>query len=501
MTTGLTHTFEINLANSLGTSDAIYIVYPENFQGVMPNTCSISSYSCYVFPTRRWVVLFPTTTIAAGPKILNIANMNNPFYSKPYSLYFKVTVARSGAVADVYFIEQNPFTPVSYAFTNSAVATSLSVQTTQTPNMYLRNYANTVIFTISNIFSDSRIKAIYVKAPADVSVWDTTYCNASITNTQSFNYPLRFTCIVDPNTPNFLRLTLDTDMSTYSTTWATMSIRLHAKFTLIDFPTPPILYSTPAVTSGAFYVYSSMNATSSSELYYMSQCSVTVTISQNQVPIISVINFNTQSFANRLARVNNKQVFYLLFKPLVGVTMGSVVFTIPSEFNYPGVFSLDKCLMIGRTTEAQPNCKLSRFQGQTLVTLTPDNYDNNVKIFQIGSVEQSNWFTAPNLPGDFYNMNVAVYADNGTLVTKQTRNISPVYGRNLDIPSIVVNNVQDYQTTFATYDIRFVTGDLQIPPGAPTTATTQTSELQFIFENFNGMNPTNVFSNDLGTGL
>jgi hypothetical protein len=250
----------------------------------------------------------------------------------------------------------------------------------------LRNYANTVVFTISNIFSDSRIKALYIKAPADVTVWDPTYCNASITNSQNFNYPLRFICIVDPATPNFLRLTLDADMNAYSASWATMSIRLHAKFTLIDFPTSPILYSTSPVTSGAFYVYSSMNATSSSELYYMSQCSVTVSISQNQVPIISVINFNTQSFANRLARVNNKQVFYLLFKPLVGVTMGSVVFTIPSEFNYPGVFSLDKCLMIGRTTETQSNCKLSRFQGQTLVTLTPDNYDNNVKIFQIGSV-------------------------------------------------------------------------------------------------------------------
>lgn len=157
--------------------------------------------------------------------------------------------------------------------------------------------------------------------------------------------------------------------------------------------------------------------------------------------------------------------------------------------------------MIGRTTVPQGNCKLGRSQGQTLVTLVPNNYDNQVKIFQIGTVLQSNWFTAPNLPGDFYNMNVAIYSNTGTLIAKQTRNISPVYGRFFDIPSMTIKNVQDAGSKLAVYDISFVTGDLQIPPGTLTTATTQTSELRFIFENFDGMNPTNVFSNDLGTGF
>jgi hypothetical protein len=446
----------------------------------MPLTCAVSSFSCYVFPTRRWVVLLPTGSISAGLLTLSITSMNNGYYSKSYSTYFKVTVARGSAVGDIYNIDQPAFTPVPYTFANSSVATSVAVQTTQTPSMYLRNYANTVIFSISNIFSDGRAKAIYIKAPADVTSWDPSYCNASITNTSNFNYPLRFICTVDPD-PAFLRLTLDEDMASFSAIWAIMTIRLHAKFTLANFPTTPTLYQTAAVNSGAFQVFSSSNATSSSSLYYISQCSVVVSISQNQVPVISVINFNTQSFANRLARVNNKEVFYLLFKPLVDVTLGKIVFTIPSQFNYPGVFSLDNCLMIGRTTSTQTSCQLSRYQGQTLVTLTPDIYDNNVKIFQVGSVDKANWFTAPSLPGDFYEMNVAVYAANGTLVSKQTRSISPVYGDSFDIPSIVVKNVQDQSTTFATYDLRFITGNLQIPPGAVTTATTQTSELQFIF--------------------
>lgn len=154
LTTGLTHTFTLTLTASIGTSDAIYIVYPENFQGLMPSDCSVTSYYCYVFPTRRWVVLFPTTTISSGLKTLSITSMNNPYYAQPYSLYFLVTVARSNALGDTYKILQGGFTPVSYSFQNTSISTSMSVVTTQTPSMYLRNYANTVIFTINNIFSD-----------------------------------------------------------------------------------------------------------------------------------------------------------------------------------------------------------------------------------------------------------------------------------------------------------------------------------------------------------
>jgi hypothetical protein len=147
----------------------------------------------------------------------------------------------------------------------------------------------------------------------------------------------------------FLRITLDKyDFSTYDPAWGLMSILVHAKFTLADFSTPPTLYLTSAVPSGAFYAYSSVNASSSSSLYYMSKTSVTISISQNQVPIISTINFNQQSFADRSAKVGNKEVFYLLFKPIVNVVIGSIVFTIPSQFNYPGVFQFDNCQMIGR---------------------------------------------------------------------------------------------------------------------------------------------------------
>jgi hypothetical protein len=88
-------------------------------------------------------------------------------------------------------------------------------------------------------------------------------------------------------------------MPTFSNSWGLLNIRLHAKFTLADFSPSPTLYVTAALTSNSFYAYSSVNAADSSSIYYMSQSSATVSISQNQVPVISVINFNTKSFSDR----------------------------------------------------------------------------------------------------------------------------------------------------------------------------------------------------------
>ena len=235
--------------------------------------------------------------------------------------------------------------------------------------------------------------------------------------------------------------------------------------------------------------------------YYLSETTQTIQISQHQVPIISDITFDEDSFAYRVARVNNKEVFYMLLKPRQNVEIAQMVFSIPIEFEYPGVFEHDNCFMIGREREDQTHCKQSRENGVTLIKVVPDNYNNEVKIIQLGSADTPNWFTAPSLPGNFYNMTVELYGTDGQLLEKQTIDISPVYGEYFDIPSIVLNNIRDGAIAESVYDLTFVTGSLQIPPGAATTATTLTSELRFIFESYNPAEPTNVFAEDLGTGL
>ena len=152
------------------------------------------------------------------------------------------------------------------------------------------------------------------------------------------------------------------------------------------------------ITSGSFYVYGSVNTSSVDPKYYLSETSTTIQISQHQVPIISDITFNQDSFAHRVARVNNKEVFYLLLKPTpatAGQTIGELVFETPVEFDYPGIFEHDNCFMIGRSKEPQTVCKQSREGGKTLIKIIPQNYDNDVKIIQLGSILQQNWFTAP----------------------------------------------------------------------------------------------------------
>ena len=87
-----------------------------------------------------------------------------------------------------------------------------------------------------------------------------------------------------------------------------------------------------------------------------------MSISQHLVPIISDITFDQKSFAYRVAKVNSKEVFYLLLNPTVNITqpIGQIIFTIPEQFGYPGVFSLDDCYMLGRTKYDQYSCQQSR---------------------------------------------------------------------------------------------------------------------------------------------
>jgi len=143
----------------LTTAGIIYIVYPENFQGVMPYDCSATnSFTCVSFPTRRWIVLYPGTTYSGATVTVAIWSMQNGYYAEAYDPKIKITVARPNAIGDVFYITLSPLNPITSGI-------SMTIDATQTPQIWLRNYANSAIFYINNIFNDDRIKAIYVKAP------------------------------------------------------------------------------------------------------------------------------------------------------------------------------------------------------------------------------------------------------------------------------------------------------------------------------------------------
>lgn len=278
--TSINHQLQFITTATISTSDVIYIVYPENFQGVMPSLCSASNYNCYAFPKPRWIVLIPTTTVITGSGTLTInlvTYMNNAYFIQAYSLYIKVTVSRgSGGVADVYDILQSPHITIKRSMT-SGIATSMTIATTQTPNIWLRNYANTAIFTLQNIFMDGRITSIYLTAPADVISWDANYCNATLTSTIVNTYPLRFYCRVFVENTTFPVLQIvpePQDLANYAAnanTWDDLGVSVHAKFTIAAFSAgQPILYTTAPVTSGTFNAYGSVNSSSSDPRYYLS---------------------------------------------------------------------------------------------------------------------------------------------------------------------------------------------------------------------------------------
>jgi hypothetical protein len=117
-----------------------------------------------------------------------------------------------------------------------------------------------------------------------------------------------------------------------------------------------------------------------------------------------------------------------------------------------------------------------------------------VRIIQLANLNESNWFTVPMYPGDFYNMTIEMYGADGTLLEKQTANLSDIWGENLAISGLNFVNGLDSMTQ-EICDFTFVVGSTDVPPGYRATGTNMSTEIQFIFENVDG------FNSDIGTGL
>lgn len=84
--------------------------------------------------------------------------MKNGYFAQSFDPRIKITVARPTVVGDVFYISLTALTPITSGI-------SMTISATQTPQIWLRNYANSAIFYINYIFNDDRIKAIYIKAP------------------------------------------------------------------------------------------------------------------------------------------------------------------------------------------------------------------------------------------------------------------------------------------------------------------------------------------------
>lgn len=95
--------------------------------------------------------------------------------------------------------------------------------------------------------------------------------------------------------------------------------------------------------------------------------------------------------------------------------------------------------MIGKVPETLiPNCKLNRIDRKTYVTSTPkagDYDDHAIKIMRLSFTANENLFTSPMLPGDHYNISLAMYS-NDILVEKTGINMTDVLGVFFDVSKL-----------------------------------------------------------------
>ena len=224
----------------------------------------------------------------------------------------------------------------------------------------------------------------------------------------------------------------------------TQVLTIHAKFWLVDFPPGEgILYVSQPMTSGLFNAYGSFRADSFASQYRITRVTKTIQISQHKTPLISQVAFNTESFEERLASINDPTTFDILIDPYSDITNNAtnkvdfIEVIIPEEFMYPNVLMHDMCQLIFRRVTDLTVCRQTRKDNQTIITIDIDqsSYDNGPRILRIASRNRANWFTAPSIPGILYNMTISLYGTDGQLLEKQsTKNSSRIKGYDLKLP-------------------------------------------------------------------
>ena len=172
-----------------------------------------------------------------------------------------------------------------------------------------------------------------------------------------------------------------------------------------------------------------------------------------------------------------------------------MVFTLPPEFKYAAITSMDSCLMKGYSDVPITSCLIDRTNSTLTITYVPSSYDHNYKLITLNTAATNKLFTSPAYPGTHYQMKADLYtqiSSKDVLIETTRVNLTTVFGTYLSVPNIVAKIPLD-GSTYGLFDIQFLVGSSSIPPGYPSsTANTITSQLVLIF--------ANTFDFDLGTG-
>jgi hypothetical protein len=223
-------------------------------------------------------------------------------------------------------------------------------------------------------------------------------------------------------------------------------------------------------------------------------------------PQIARATFNTLSFSSRKAKIGDTNLQYFMILDPRALCPGGdlpcanrLVFTLPEQFGYPPVSSLDSCAIESNTKLSGVACYLLRVDNDKYVTFYPYIIDPTQYRHQIAMITLANGgegFSAPAYPGTQYTITVAAYSDD-TLVEKATVHLSNVLGYGLDLtPDFNVLTGLDSDEMTLT-EVSFVVGDLaDVPPGYDSESFSLYSSIVLTFDT----SVSGTFANDLGTG-
>ena len=95
----------------------------------------------------------------------------------------------------------------------------------------------------------------------------------------------------------------------------------------------------------------------------------------------------------------------------------------------------------------------------------PPGYINGPALIHIKNTNESYWFTAPQIPGNWYNYTLSLYSANGTLLERDYNgNCTAIGGLDINLSLIVVQNGRDAQMP-EIVDLTFTIGSLPIYKG------------------------------------
>ena len=119
-------------------------------------------------------------------------------------------------------------------------------------------------------------------------------------------------------------------------------------------------------------------------------------------------------------------------------------------------------------------------------------YNHNYKLLKIDNKDATKLFTAPQYPGNHYQMKVDLYTNTDRLIESQYINLTTVYGKLLSWNDINIKIPQDADTVGA-FEFSFKVGATNVEPAYESSSTNKiTSAIEVIF--------SNSFEFDLGTG-